>query len=80
MTKIKKSLEEKKQFVWPKKSDMRKVLNGGKKKKCGRCGKWKNLDSFPADNNRIDHLYIYCRDCESVRQKLKNAKKKKRVK
>ena len=80
MAKIKKSLEEKKQFTWPKKSDTRKVINGAKKKKCGKCGKWLTVDRFPIDRHRIDGLYGYCRDCESERQKIKNAKKKGRGK
>ena len=80
MTKIKKPTVEKKQFTWPKKSNTRKVINGVEKKKCGKCGKWLTVDRFPVDRHRIDGLYGYCRDCESERQKIKNAKKKGRGK
>ncbi|MCD4698455.1 MAG: hypothetical protein K8S16_19690 [Bacteroidales bacterium] len=80
MKNIKKPTGEKKQFTWPKNSDTRKVVNGDKKKKCGKCGKWLTVDRFPTDRHRVDGLYGYCRDCESERQKIKNAKKKGRGK
>jgi hypothetical protein len=44
-------------------------------KKCPTCGKILPLASFPHDKHRKDGLYIYCRDCESLRQKAKNGKK-----
>ena len=68
------------EFVWPKAGDSRKIVNGVKNKKCGKCGKWQELKNYPKDRNRIDNFYGYCRNCESARQKAKNAKKKKNTK
>ena len=45
-------------------------------KYCPKCKTTQPVANFPTDNRRKDHLYIYCRACESLRQKEKNLRRK----
>jgi hypothetical protein len=48
-------------------------------KKCSKCGQIKNICEFTKDKNRVDGLFVYCKECKRNSAKKEYEKNKLRI-
>lgn len=48
-------------------------------KKCSKCEQIKNICEFTKDKNRVDGLFVYCKECKRGSAKKEYEKNKSRI-